>query len=108
MSVTIDSKYLHVKDGHLHRTAYDDGTTALQVEYEYDGYPEVETLSVNLSFYGLHTEDDMHIWVKDYAENVGLPDAMVEAGVAEIVRDEFVGPFNTRVVYMRLTESALS
>lgn len=107
MSVTIDSRYVHVKDGHLHRTQYEDGSLALQIEYEYDGYPEVETLSVNLSHYGM-TPPEGHIWVKDYSEAEGLPDALVKAGVATEVRAEKIGPFDVRVVLMKLAESVLS
>lgn len=107
VAVNIDTKYVHISDGTLVPQRYDDGSLALQVQYMYDGYPEVETLSVNLSFYGLCTPDDQHIWVKDYAENEGLPAALIEAGIATEVRDERVGPFNTRVVLMRLTEAVL-
>lgn len=100
-AININTKYVHITDGTLVRQMYDDGSLALQVEYEYDGYPERETLSVNLSFYGM-VPPEGHIYVKDYAESEGLPAALVAAGIASEVSDERIGPFNVRVVLMKL------
>lgn len=104
MSVTIESKYVHITDGHLHRTQYSDGSLALQVEYECDGYPEVETLSVNLVAYGV-TPPPEHIYVKDYSGSEGLPDALVAAGVAEIVERVKFGPFDTAFALVKLVSA---
>jgi hypothetical protein len=108
MSVTLHSKYVHVTDGEVRRRQYEDGSLALQVEsVDEDGFPEVTTLSVNLSAYTVAPPEG-HIWVKDYAESEGLPDAIVAAGLGEVVRDEFFGPFNSRFVLVKLSESVLS
>jgi hypothetical protein len=100
--VTIETRYMHITDGELVKAQYDDGSLAVQIEYDTgEGYPERETISVNLSFYGM-VPPEGHIYVKDYAESEGLPAALVAAGIASEVSDEHIGPFNVRVVLMKL------
>lgn len=109
MGITIDAKFVHVKDGTLRLRQYADGSLAVQVEYiEHDDgftYPASETLSVNMSAY-LPNPEPHHFYVKAYGEHEGLPEALVTAGLAEVIGDPiYFGPFNTSVYLMRLTES---
>lgn len=60
------------------RYMYDD-QLALFVRDDEDG--SMIDLSVNLGDYGLIAPDN-HIYVKDYSENEGTPDALEAAGVA--------------------------
>lgn len=104
MLYNINAKHVRVKDGTLRPGQYADGSFALQIEdADEDGMPNTETLSVNLSAY-LPAPPEGHIYVKDYAENEGLPDALEEAGIGEIVGDPlYIGPFNSLVRLVRLT-----
>ncbi len=99
--VTIESRYVHIRDGRIIHSKYADGTPALEVEADYEGYPEIETLSTNLAHYGLEPPAG-HIYVKDYSEHEGLPTALVAAGVAEYVDEVYLGPFNSRFVLMKV------
>lgn len=101
MSVTIHSRYVHITDGELVREVYEDGTLYLGVEYEWEGLPESETLSVNLSAYDM-TPPEGHIYVKDYSESEGLPQALVASGIAEYVEEYRLGPFDCRFVLMKV------
>lgn len=112
MGITIHAKHVHVENGTLRLRQYADGTLAVQIEYiEHDDgfdYPESETLSVNMSAY-LPAPAPAHFYVKDYAENEGLAEALVQAGVAEVVGDPIhFGPFNTTVRLVRLTDKVLA
>lgn len=64
--------------GSLRMMHYPDGNNALQI-MDSQG---PETLSVNLGHYGMNTPEGQ-VFVKDYSEHEGLPDALVEAGVVE-------------------------
>lgn len=100
--VTIQSRYVHIKDGRLILSQYTDGSPALEVEsVDDDGFPDTETLSINLATYGLKAPEG-HVYVKDYSEHEGLPTALVAAGVAEYVDEVYLGPFNTRFVLMKV------
>lgn len=43
------------------------------------------------------------VFVRDYSEHSGLPDALAAAGVCEAVEEITVGPFGSRVHRMRVT-----
>lgn len=107
-TVNIDAEYLKVKDGTLNVSVYESDPEWLAVFVEHtdeDGYPEVSTLSVNLNAYVTHPEPG-HFYVKDYAENEGVADALVRAKIAERIEDFYFGPFNSRFVLMKLTVGA--
>lgn len=99
--VDIESRHVHITNGRLIHSKYADGSNALEVEAVYDGYPETETLSTNLAFYGL-TPSEGHVYVKDYSEHEGLPEALAAAGVAQIVEWVKLGPFDTRFALMKV------
>jgi len=108
MGITIDAKHVHVKDGTLRLRQYADGSLAVQVEFiereEGFSYPTSETLSVNMSAY-LPTPMPHHFYVKGYGEHEGLAEAIVAAGLAEVIGDPIdFGPFDTHVYLMRLAE----
>lgn len=60
-------------------TEYADGTPALQVRPH--DFPVPETISINLSGYGMHPHDGC-VFVKDYSEHQGMADGLEAAGVA--------------------------
>lgn len=88
--ITIKAKYVELT-GSLFTSTYVDGATALQLMTE-EG---PETLSVNLSAYGLHP-DPGNVFIKDYSEHEGLAQALVKAGLAEIVREVVIGGYGAR------------
>lgn len=81
----VKMKWTEVK-GTLRMMKYPDGNNALQIMDKYGP----ETLSINLGAYNLNTPEG-HIFVKDYSEHEGLPDALVEAGVVEKVSEVTFG-----------------
>lgn len=100
----IESRYIHMKDAVVTVSQYADGSVALIAEDDdEEGFPNRETLSVNLSAYSLDP-DPGHVYVPTWSENEGLPDALETAGIATPVRRIMFGPFNTEVVLMKLTE----
>jgi hypothetical protein len=80
----------------MHR--YADGTPCLLMAAG-DSRPEV--LSINLTAYNL-TPPEGHVYVKNYGEHEGLPDALVEAGVAEKVYEVGFGPYDATAWLMRV------
>lgn len=74
----IKMKYL-TSDFVLERTTYPTGGTAL-IGHSTGGDSEV--LSINLVGYGLQTANPDQFYAKNYSEHEGLPDALVEAGIA--------------------------
>lgn len=84
----------------LKRGSYSDGSTALIAD-TIDG--EQELLSVNLGSYGFRAPEGQ-VFVKDYSEHSGLPDALRAAGAAQVVGYVVFGPFRTRAVLMELAE----
>lgn len=97
---TITTPVLTLTDVSLRRGRYDDGSTAL-VAIVATG--DVEVLSINLAAYG-HLAPEDHVFVKDYSEHQGLPDALAQADLAERVDRMVCGPLKSPYVLMRLTE----
>lgn len=64
--------------GIVEKTTYQDGSPALVFHSGYDR----DALSVNLIAYGLIAPEG-HVYVKGYGEHEGLPQALVDAGIAE-------------------------
>lgn len=75
--------------GSLMKGQFGDGQLALALMT-----PEgPERLSTNLIAYGLVAPEG-HTYVKDSSEHAGLPDALVEAGIATKVEQVAFGPFD--------------
>jgi hypothetical protein len=89
---------------HVTKVAYGDGSLAVRAFV--DG--EESVLSVNLSQYGLVPNSDDLFYVKNYAENEGLPAILVRAGIATAVSEVKIGPFNSSCYMMRLTKAGVS
>ena len=83
--------------GPLRFIQYVDGSPGLMILT--DEGPEV--LSINLAQYGL-VPGEGYVYVKDYSEHEGLPNALVRAGVATKVAIVEVGPFKSRVWLMKV------
>lgn len=74
----IKMKY-YESDFGLERARYGNGTLAIRAHETAGG---MEVLSINLEAYGLVPNSDRQFFAKDYSEHEGLPDALVEAGIA--------------------------
>lgn len=70
--------------------SYVDGTPALLIEDNDEGCPIIETLSVNLSGYGLHPAPG-NVFIKDYSEHEGLTGNLVANGIVRVVREVPIG-----------------
>lgn len=71
-------------------------------EPDEDGYLDPpETLSVNLSGYGLRPSPG-NVFIKDWSEHEGWTQKLVDAGLVEIVREVSVGPFSSRAYEVSL------
>jgi len=105
VTYTIESKFVHLTDATVTRGKYHGGGLAVVAEAEVDGFLERETLSVNLSAYGLEPEPDQ-FYVKDYAQHEGLADALIEAGIAKRVDPAPItfGPHDTQAYLMEVSE----
>lgn len=88
---------------------YTDGSTALvAMSVDEDGMPDIETMSTNLSFYGLNPPDG-HVYIKDYSEHEGLAIELSERGMVEIVEPVRFGPFGQgHLVKVTLTPEEMS
>src|SRR5690606_1071240 len=93
MSRTIHSRHVHMENAQARMQKYADGSTALVAEsVDEDGMPDIETMSTNLSFYGLNPPDG-HVYIKDYSEHEGLAIELSERGMVEIIEPIRFGPF---------------
>ena len=71
------TKYLD-EDAHLNVARYADGSTAWQL-YSMQGEP-LMTPTVCLMEYG-HTPAEGHVIIKDYSENEGILNCLIEQGI---------------------------
>jgi len=103
----INARYVRMKNAQVTLEKYADGSLALVAEdVDEDGIPNVETLSVNLTAYDMHPPEG-HVFVKDHSEHEGLAQALVDAGLVEIVGEKFsFGPFGTGYL-VRITDATL-
>lgn len=76
---------------------YDPDTRMLQLIDTATGASEV--LSIDLP--GIEPTTG-HVFVRDYSEHHRLPEALVTAGIATITREHRTGPFQSRVMEMRV------
>lgn len=105
----IDAEYVHMKDAVVTVSQYADGTPALVAESrDEDGYPDRDTLSVNLGGYGMEPPPAGHFIVRDYSEHEGLPDALERAGIATVVDRITFGPFDVAAAVVKLNEGVVS
>lgn len=95
---TIKARYVDVVNARVVRGQYADGSLSLSVVSD---DPQDLTISINLSAYGL-TAPESHIFVKDYSEHEGLPQALIEAGIAEPVERVEFGPFDGAAWLMKV------
>lgn len=92
MTFTIQSRFVHLDNVRVELGAYQHGGNALLAVTD-DG--SAETLSVNLHAYGMTPPTPTHVYVKDYSEHEGLPDALEAAGVATKVEAVRFGPYGS-------------
>ena len=83
-------------EGELH---YDSVESSLCLVDPETGEDEVLTVSLLRDGYVAFPGQ---IFVRDYSEHFGLPAALVAAGICEEVEEISVGPFDSRVVRMRV------
>lgn len=69
-----------------------------------DSEGPASVISINLDAYGLEPQDDT-VFIKDWSENSGLTDSLVDAGVVAIVAEHTVGPFRSRAYEVRVLTS---
>jgi len=102
----IKSRFVNMEKAHVSLRSYDDGSTALVAEelVQEDGYTELdrETLSVNLGAYGMYPPLG-HVYVRNYAEHEGLPQALADAGIVRLVEPITFGPFNVAGYLVEVT-----
>lgn len=86
--------------GTVRRLSYKDGSIALQL-YTFDGEP-LATATVCLSEYGCIPPEG-HAYIKNYAENEGILEALIEAGAIELTGEILlVGPYGCQVHLVRV------
>lgn len=78
--------------------AFDQRTQTLFFEYPME---PSERISTNLDAYGYLPELGC-VFIKDWSEHEGLAQSLVDAGVAEVVRELVVGPFASTAYEVRL------
>jgi len=88
--------------GRLVTDFYPDGSTSV-VLVDSDGFVALK-VSADLSSQGLRAPNDW-FFVKNYSEYLGLPDALVEAGVCLIEGWTHFGPFDANAALMRFNYS---
>ena len=104
----IDARFVHMKEAIVTARQYADGSLALTAEAEdEDGYPDTETLSVNLTGWGVGAPPAEHIYVPTWSEHEGLPEALEAAGIATRTDESVYGSFNVRAVLMRVSPHIL-
>lgn len=107
MIADIQARFVRLRDAHVTVRQYADESTALVAEaVDEDGYPEKVTLSLNLSAYGMNPGEG-HVFVGDYSEHEGLPTAMEEAGLGDVIERFTFGPFDTEGALFRLNPELL-
>lgn len=93
----IKANYVDMEKAKVSLKTYDDGSTMLVAEelIEEHGVIEVDrmALSVNLGAYGMYPPLN-HVYVRNYAEHEGLPQALADAGIVRLVEPITFGPFN--------------
>ena len=94
---TIKSKYGEPMVAFVRWGQFWDGTPGLWAETEYGP----ESLSVNLTGFALEAPDG-HVYVRNYSEHEGLPEALMEAGVATKVAQVWFGPFGANAWLMEV------
>lgn len=97
MNYAIRAKHIKV-NGPLVRGQYADGSMALMIGQA----PLGEKLSINLIDYGM-TPPEGHIFVPDYSQHEGLPEAVAVAGIAAPIRVVKFGPFDATAMLMVVT-----
>lgn len=102
----IESRFVHMRDALVYTGLYADNSLALvATETVEDGFVERETLSVNLSMYpDVRLPPEGHVWVRDYSEHEGLPQALVNAGIGTIVDEVTFGPFGATAKLLLINE----
>lgn len=85
-SYTVKTKYSTLVGPLSMRNKYPNGTPALQI-----GGPRGEVLSINLQDYGLIPPDENHVFVKNYGQHEGLPQALADAGIVEVLDEVPIG-----------------
>lgn len=104
----IEARWVRMKNATVEARQYADGSLALTAEaLDDDGYPDTETLSVNLTGWGAPPTEEGHIYVPTWSEHEGLPEALVTAGIAEDTGTRIQGPFGVDAVLMRVSPSVL-
>lgn len=104
----IDARFLHMKDAIVTPRQYADGSLALTAEAnDDDGFPEHETLSVNLTGWGVPEPPAEHIYVPTWSEHEGLVEALEAAGIATRTDERVYGSFNVHAVLMRVSPAVL-
>lgn len=100
---TIKTVYVDMKDAIVDVQHYEDGQLALEAiapsTDPLDGPYAFEMLTTNLIGYGVLAAPG-HVWVKDFDLYIGLPDALMLAGVADVVETRTF-PFG-RYAYMQV------
>lgn len=81
---------------------YDNGRVALVLVDSRDNCP-VGTATINLPSQLL---DEDEVFIKEYTENTGVLQALVEAGVVEKTEEQFEPPMHTGVVRCKLLITA--
>ena len=96
----------HGRAGDIEFAAYGNGETAIIVTR--DGEREY-VATVNLEGLGALEPGPGQIWVKTWSENVGVEEALMDAGIATPTHQRFAcGPYDAIAVLMDLTPAALA
>jgi hypothetical protein len=80
---------------------YGHGKPAITLIDDKTGEP-VAVASINLQDYPEHKLPPNHIHIKDYSENEGMVDALVEAGVVEEIQSFGIGRHSVKCTLCKL------
>ncbi len=102
MRYDIKARYVDLPQAKVDAAKYADGSVALIARGEYDdGEPFNEVLTVNLTGYNM-TPPAGHVFVRDYSEHEGLPDALEKLGILRKAGTSSIGPFDAKVALMKV------
>lgn len=83
-----------------------DDSLAITLDTAEDG--PLATATVCLAGYGIEPPREGHAYIKDYAENTGMSNALIAAGLIEFVADFQVGPHASLITEARIKAEAWS
>src|SRR5690606_14577606 len=108
MIVRLKTKNLPEADYEIRWGRYHTQEIALILQTTGD-FPEIAmTVTVNLEAYGIYSDlTNYGIIIKNYSENVGVAEALEDAGVVKLIQSFEIGEFDAECYFADLTFKSL-